>query len=73
MYFVDHAPPHFHAVYGEHELVIGLDPLAIMVGHAPRRVRGMVLEWAQQHAAELAADWELCQRSLPPRPIAPLE
>jgi len=25
MYFSDHWPPHFHAEYGEHEAVIGIE------------------------------------------------
>ena len=27
MYFADHWPPHFHAEYGEHEAVIGIEDL----------------------------------------------
>jgi len=27
MYFNDHAPPHFHALYNEHEAVIRIEPL----------------------------------------------
>lgn len=32
MYFNDHAPPHFHAVYGEHEAVIAIETLLILEG-----------------------------------------
>ena len=28
MYFADHAPPHFHAEYAEHEVRIAIDSLA---------------------------------------------
>ncbi len=27
MYYNDHAPPHFHAKYGEHEALIQISPL----------------------------------------------
>ena len=36
MFYNDHAPPHFHAVYGEHELVVGISPIRILDGQAPK-------------------------------------
>jgi hypothetical protein len=27
MYFEDHNPPHFHAVYGDADVEVGIDPL----------------------------------------------
>jgi len=30
MYFADHAPPHFHAFYGDEEVVIDIRQLAIV-------------------------------------------
>ena len=37
MYFADHAPPHFHALYGEEEVVIDIRRLAIIRGNfSPR-------------------------------------
>lgn len=56
MFYNDHAPPHFHAVYGEFELVVGISPIVILEGSAPNRVRSMVLEWAALHQQELLAD-----------------
>jgi len=73
MFFKDHPPPHFHAVYGEHELIVGISPIMILTGAAPPRVRSMVLEWAALHQSELAADWDACQKGLGPAPIAPLD
>ena len=32
MYFADHAPPHFHAEYAEHEARIAIDSLAVISG-----------------------------------------
>ena len=57
MYYNDHAPPHFHARYGEAEATIRLDTLEILEGWLPRRAIELVLEWAAQHRAELARDW----------------
>jgi len=73
MYYRDHAPPHFHAVYAEYEIVVGISPIEILEGGVPGRVRSMVLEWAAMHQNELLEDWERCRNSVQPLPIAPLE
>ena len=73
MFHDDHAPPHFHAVYGEHELVVGIAPIAVLKGAAPPRVRSMALEWAASHQQELLGDWERCRKGQTPMPIPPLE
>jgi hypothetical protein len=73
MFFKDHAPPHFHALYGEYELVVGIMPIIILKGNAPSRVRSMVLEWAALHQQELMTNWERCQTRQRPEGIEPLE
>jgi hypothetical protein len=73
MYFMDHAPPHFHAIYGNHEVVIDIRTLESIQGSLPRRAMGFVLEWASQHRDELQEDWQLCIARKSPRPIPPLE
>lgn len=73
MFFRDHAPPHFHAVYGEHELVVGISPIAVLEGEAPGRVRSMVLEWTALHQDELMANWDRCRENQQPSRIPPLE
>ncbi|MBO7411633.1 MAG: DUF4160 domain-containing protein, partial [Ottowia sp.] len=60
MFWSDHAPPHFHALYAEHEVLIDIQTLEIMKGSMPRRALAMILEWAQEHRNELMEDWELC-------------
>jgi len=42
MYFADHAPPHFHAEYAEHEARIAIDSLAVISGKLPPRAMGLV-------------------------------
>jgi hypothetical protein len=49
MYFADHAPPHFHAEYAEHEARIAIDSLALISGKLPPRAIGLVAEWATLH------------------------
>ena len=72
MYYSEHGPPHFHAVYGEFEVTVGVADNAVS-GRFPRRALGLVLEWAELHRAELAENWERARRREPLAPIAPLE
>jgi hypothetical protein len=73
MYFNDHGPPHFHARYAEHEATVSIGTLAILEGSLPRRVMALVLEWADLHRAELAANWDRARNSVPLETITPLE
>ncbi len=72
MFWQDHAPPHFHAIYGEHEAQIDIRTLAVLEGHLPRRALALVLEWAEQHRDELMEDWTLCVTNRHPNKIPPL-
>ena len=73
LYYNDHAPPHFHARYAEHEATFTIDGLEILSGSVPRRARALVLEWASLHRGELSANWELAREGLPLRQIPPLD
>ena len=52
MYWREHGPPHFHAIYGEHEAVIDIRELRVVRGRLPRRALAMVIEWALDHRDE---------------------
>lgn len=73
MFYGDHAPPHFHALYAEYEVIIDIRTLEIISGSMPRRALALVLEWASLHRKELIEDWELCEKNQPPKKISPLE
>jgi len=73
MFFNEHAPPHFHAEYGEHRASINIRTLEVMDGKLPRRALELVLDWAELHQAELLEDWALCQQHQQPREIEPLQ
>jgi hypothetical protein len=73
MFWGDHAPPHFHALYAEHEILINIYTLEIIKGYLPRRALALVLEWASLHRNELLEDWELCEQNQAPKRIMPLE
>jgi Domain of unknown function (DUF4160) len=72
MFWQDHGPPHFHALYAEHEAIVSIRDVTVIRGTLPRRAANMVLEWAAQHRDELLEDWELCRRLQIPNPIDPL-
>ena len=72
MFFNDHAPPHFHARYGEFEVTVDIDTLAIIEGQLPRRALNLVREWAIIHKEELLEDWRLCRGNTAPAKIEPL-
>ncbi len=73
MFWREHAPPHFHALYAEYEVEIDIRTLEILRGALPRRALALVLEWAAAHRKELMEDWELCQAKQLPKKIQPLE
>jgi len=73
MYFDDHPPPHFHAVYGKHEAQIAINPMTILRGHLPRRAKSMVLEWAALNQTELMRNWERLHNDRPAQKIEPLD
>jgi hypothetical protein len=69
----DHAPPHFHAAYAEHEAVISIRDLRVTSGYLPGRLVEFVLDWATQHQQELVDNWDLCSVRKIPNQIAPLK
>ena len=58
MYFNDHAPPHFHAEYGEFEAAYAVDTIEVLRGGLPRRAHSMVVEWTTLHRLELKTNWD---------------
>jgi hypothetical protein len=72
MHLRDHAPPHFHAVYGDDEASIDVRTLEVIAGHLPRRALSLALEWASNHHEELLENWNRCAKKQPPKRIPPL-
>ena len=58
MYYNDHAPPHFHAYYGDSEIRVDINTGEVMSGTFPTRARKLVLEWLDMHLDELLEDWK---------------
>ena len=73
MFYNDHEPAHFHAIYGEHRALVGIAPVEILAGGLPRRAMGLVFEWAAIHQAELADNWQRAREHARLQRIAPLD
>jgi hypothetical protein len=72
MYFDDHNPPHFHAIYSGSEAKVGIDPIIVLEGRIPARALSMVLEWAAVHQRELMNNWRRLRSDQPAARIEPL-
>jgi hypothetical protein len=72
MYWRDHAPPHFHAKYGDDEVTVDIQTGEV-TGTMSRRALTMVDEWRLLHIDELLDDWQLAAARQSLRRIDPLE
>ena len=67
LFFGDHPPPHFHAIYGEYNGVFDIETMKMIEGDLPSRASKMVLEWGTHHQQELLEIWNTQDfRKLPP-------
>ncbi|MEM1002435.1 MAG: DUF4160 domain-containing protein [Bacteroidota bacterium] len=57
LYYNDHSPPHFHAIYAEYEDLVEIESLEIYRGDLPRKQRKEVLAWAKQNQPILREIW----------------
>lgn len=71
MFYGDHAPPHFHAQYGDCEVLVYIES-GLIEGKFPRRALALVLEWLDAHRDELLANWQRVVQKVPLVPIDPL-
>ncbi len=68
----DHNPPHFHARYGDGEIIVEIETGKV-TGNIPQRALNMIQEWRGQHKEELLVDWKLAEQNKPLVRISPLE
>lgn len=73
MYYRDHAPPHFHAIYAGSEAVVAIETAEVLGGRLPRRAGALVSEWTAVHRGDLRRAWELARAGQPLPPIPGLE
>ena len=73
IYYRDHPPTHFHAIYGQHEALVEIETGVIQKGFLPKTAADLVDAWRSQHLQELRDNWDRALRQAPLLPIAPLE
>ncbi|MFM7218876.1 MAG: DUF4160 domain-containing protein [Nodosilinea sp. LVE1205-7] len=67
VFFGDHPPPHFHAIYGEFNALVSIESLQIIEGDLPSRAQQLVVEWATLYQQDLLQMWNMQEfRKLPP-------
>lgn len=67
LFFADHPPPHFHAIYGDYNALFNLETLELIEGDLPNRATKMVVEWAKIYQPELLKMWKTQEfNKLPP-------
>ena len=72
MFWREHQPPHFHAKYGDDEIVVEIET-GKGTGNISPRVLNMIQEWRELHRKELLEDWKLAEQNKPLKRIKPLE
>jgi phosphomannomutase len=73
MYYQDHEPPHVHAKYGGHGVVLAVRSLRVLKGRLPPRALALVRRWARMNRRELEANWTRARGGRTLRPVSPLE
>ncbi|SMD04221.1 protein of unknown function [Desulfocicer vacuolatum DSM 3385] len=67
LFFGDHPPPHFHAVYGEYVGLFNIETIEMIEGDLPNRAKKMIVEWSKLYQNELREMWNKQEfRKLPP-------
>lgn len=73
IYYGDHLPKHFHALYAGYIAKICIEPFEVIDGTLPNRALGLVQDWVALHRRELLEAFDRAATLQPPGKIAPLE
>jgi len=73
MYYRDHPPPHFHAIYGDFDAEVDIMDGTVLEGGLPSRAERLVREWASRYYPELLDNWQRARAGEPLRPVPPLD
>ncbi len=60
MYWRDHSPAHFHAKYGDDEIIMEIETGEI-TGKMSKRAIALLQEWRKLYNKELLNDWLLAE------------
>lgn len=69
----DHMPPHFHAKYGNDEVIVSIGDIEVLEGSMPNKQLKMLLGWAALHQEEIIENWNLAEGKQELFPIEPLK
>ncbi len=58
LYSREHAPPHFHAIYADFEILITISDLTIYAGKMPNPQLKKIIEWAKMNQEILAENFK---------------
>jgi hypothetical protein len=72
MYFKDHPPPHFHALYGDEKAKIEIATGEVLRGSLSPRALRLIREWLDLHRAELELNFGRLENEEQPYRIEPL-
>ena len=70
MYVRDHPPPHFHAVYAEHEANVSIDTGEVIEGALPKTAARLVKDWTLARQDQLRQNWRRARAGEQPERIA---
>ncbi len=73
LYWNDHMPPHFHALYGGDEVIVSIEELEVLEGSLPPKQLKMLLGWAAFRQDELRDNWKLAENKQELFSIDPLK
>jgi hypothetical protein len=73
VYYREHQPAHFHAIYAGDEVLVDIETLSVLRGKLPPRAMGLVIEWATLYKDELKIVWERAVKHRSLGKIDPLE
>ena len=73
IYYGDHPPPHFHAIYAGNVAKIAIETFQIIDGALPGRAMGLVIDWASAHQQELREAFDRAAALQAPGKIPPLD
>lgn len=71
MYYDDHNPPHFHALYDGLEAMFDFNGNLIR-GNISSKARQLIKEWCGLHSGELEENWQRAKEGKPLNWIEPL-
>lgn len=72
IYWRDHPPPHFHAVYQDDFGVFAIADCSLIAGNIAPQQRKRVRQWWELHSDDIAFAWQQARQNEEPNRIEPL-